>query len=72
MSEDNRLPLEKLKDKYIPVSEFPERYGIDVADVMKLIQERRIRYAEFKAPGAMRRSTHVNYEEVLAILEKEE
>lgn len=66
------LPLEELREKYIPVSEFPEKYGINVAKVMKLIHEHKIRYAEFKAPGDYKRTPHANPEDVLAALKKEE
>lgn len=66
------LPLEVLKDKYIPVVEFPEKYNISIARVMKLIKARKVRPAEFKVPGAPKRSLHVNPEEVLAVLRKEE
>ena len=64
-----KLPLELLKEKYIPVSEFPERYNVSVAKVMSLVNAGKLRVAEFKAPGDTRRTLHVNYEEVLAILE---
>lgn len=65
------LPLEKLMLKYIPVSEFPERYGISVAKVMSLINSKRVNRAEFKVSGNSRRVLHANYEEVLAALEEE-
>lgn len=68
----SKLPLEELKEKYIPIVDFPEKYNISVAKIMRLIESHKIRYAEFKAPGAMRRSIHVNPEDVLAALEKEE
>lgn len=67
-----KLPLEILKEKYIPIVAFPERYNISVEKVQSLIDSHQIRYAEFKAPGETRRSVHVNYEEVLAILEESE
>lgn len=68
---EDKLPLEILKEKYIPVSQFPERYGISVARVKRLIDSKKIRYAEFKAPGDIRRTMHVNPEDVLPIIEKE-
>lgn len=67
----DKLPLELLKEKYIPIIEFPEKYNISVEYIQSLIDAHRIRYAEFKAPGDTRRSVHVNYEEVLAIVEEE-
>lgn len=67
-----KLPLEILREKYIPVTEFPARYGIPVEEVQSLIDAGKIRIAEFKAPGDNRRSLHVNYEEVLSQLHKEE
>lgn len=66
-----KLPLEILKEKYIPVVDFPEKYNISVEYVNKLIETHKIRYAEFRAPGDNRRTPHVNPEDVLAILEKE-
>lgn len=63
-----RLPLDDLREKYIPVKLFPEKYGISVAVVMKLVSEGKINKAEFKVPGEPRRSLHVNYEEVLSAL----
>lgn len=69
--EKELLPLEKLMLKYIPVGEFPERYGISVAKVMSLINSGIVRKAEFKVPGLRGRVLHVNYEEVLSAIEKE-
>lgn len=66
----SKLPLEILKEKYIPVSEFPKRYGISVEEIMNLIDHNQLRYAEFRAPGDTRRSIHVNYEEVLSLVRK--
>ena len=68
----SKLPLEILKEKYIPVTDFPERFGISVATIMRLVDSHKIRYAEFRAPGDRRRSMHVNYEEVLSLLDKED
>lgn len=67
-----KLPLEILKEKYIPLVDFPDKYGISVLRVKKLITDKKIRYAEFKAPGDRFRTIHVNPEDVLAALEKEE
>lgn len=67
----DKLPLELLKEKYIPVDDYPEKYGIPVAVVMRLIKERKIRRAEFKVPGQHRRTLHANYEEVLREIDKE-
>lgn len=67
-----KLPLELLKEKYIPVVDFPEKYGISVTKIMSLIETHKIRPAEFKAPGNTRRTLHANYEEVLQVLSKEE
>lgn len=69
--EKEKLPLEILYEKYIPVLEFPKRYGISVSKVMKLIQSGRIRQAEFIVPGGRKRTLHANYEEVLSEVEKE-
>lgn len=66
-----KLPLEILKEKYIPVAAFPERYNISVAKVMSLVNSGKLRIAEFKAPGDTRRSLHVNYEEVLKLVQEE-
>lgn len=66
-----KLPLELLKEKYIPVTAFPDKYGISVAKVMSLVNAGRIRKAEFMEPGERRRTLHVNYEEVLSEIEKE-
>lgn len=66
-----KLPLEILKEKYIPVEEFPTRYSISVPTIMRLIREKKIRPAEFKTPEATRRSLHANYEEVLSVLKEE-
>lgn len=65
------LPLEELKSKYIPVEKFPELYNVSVAKVMKLVNAKKIRVAEFRAEGDHRRSLHANYEEVLSALEEE-
>lgn len=67
----SKLPLELLKEKYIPIVEFPEKYGISVIKIKSLIDAKKIRYAEFRVPGEHKRSIHVNYEEVLAVLAKE-
>lgn len=67
-----KLPLELLMEKYIPVVDFPEKYNISVPKIMSLIDAKKIRVAEFKAPGDIRRTLHVNYEEVLEVLSKEE
>ena len=67
-----KLPLEILRDKYIPVTEFPEKYGISVALIMRLINSKKLKYTEFKAPGDTRRSPHVNPEDLFKVLEKEE
>ena len=66
-----KLPLEELKEKYIPITVFPEKYGISVLRIKRLIDSKKIRYAEFKEPGAVRRTIHVNYEEVLASISEE-
>ena len=66
-----KLPLEELREKYIPIVEFPEKYGISVAKVKRLIDTKKIRYAEFKAPGDRLRTLHANPEDVLAALEEE-
>lgn len=66
-----RLPLEILKEKYIPITEIPEKYGISIYQVKNLIKSRKIRYAEFRAPGDHRRTVHVNPEDVIAALEEE-
>lgn len=63
-----KLPLEILREKYIPIEEFPAKFGISVSEVMKLVESKKVRRAEFKAPNSTRRSLHVNYEEVLVIL----
>lgn len=70
MSEE-KLPLEILKEKYIPVELVPEKCGVSVAKVMKLINSSKLRYAEFKAPGASRRTPHINPDDLYAVLEKE-
>lgn len=67
-----KLPLEILKEKYIPVEEFPEKYGISIAKITRLVQNHRLKYAEFKAPGAARRSMHLNPEDVLRVVGREE
>lgn len=67
----SKLPLELLKEKYIPIKDFPSKYDISVPTIMRLINTKKIRYAEFKAPGDVRRSIHVNPEDVLLALEKE-
>lgn len=66
-----KLPLEILKEKYLPIEEFPEKYGISVAKIMSLIKSHKLRYAEFKIPGAVRRTPHVNPEDLLPLIEKE-
>lgn len=66
-----KLPLEELKEKYIPIDTFPEKYNISVARVQKLIKKYNLRVAEFRVPGESRRCYHANYEEVLAAHEKE-
>lgn len=63
-----KLPLDELREKYIPVVDFPDRFNISVDKVNELIESRRIRYAEFRAPGDRVRTKHANYEEVLAAL----
>lgn len=68
---EKKLPLELLKEKYYPVVSYPEKFGISVAKVMSLIQEGKIRKAEFRVPGESKRTLHVNYEEVLSALEEE-
>lgn len=70
MSEE-KLPLEKLKEQYIPVVDFPEKYGISVLKVMRLIDEHKIRYAEFRAPGESRRTPHANPADVLEAIRRE-
>lgn len=67
-----KLPLEILKEKYLPVTDYPEKYGISVAKIMSLISSRKLRYAEFKVPGQTRRSPHVNYEDVLRLIKEEQ
>lgn len=66
-----KLPLEILKEKYVPVSKIPELYNISAAKVMRLIESNKLKYAEFKAPGDTRRSPHVNPEDLFRVLEKE-
>lgn len=63
-----KLPLDILKEKYIPVEQVPERYNISVAQVMELIKNKKLRYAEFKVPGAIRRTPHINPEDLFAAL----
>jgi hypothetical protein len=65
-----KLPLEILRDKYIPVSQFPEKYNISVSLIMRLINSGKLKYAEFKAPGDTRRSPHVNPEDLFQVLEE--
>jgi len=68
----SKLPLEILKEKYIPVEEFPDKYNVSVARVMRIVRTYKIRYTEFKAPGANRRSMHDNPEDILPIIERED
>lgn len=67
----SKLPLEILKEKYIPIVEFPEKYDISVAKIMRMIDSHKIKYAEFRAPGSNRRTMHVNPEDVFRVLGKE-
>ena len=39
---------------------------------MRLINSKKLKYTEFKAPGDTRRSPHVNPEDLFKVLEKEE
>lgn len=66
---NDKLPLEILKEKYIPVSQVPEKYGISVAKVMRLIKNKKLKYAEFKVPGETRRTPHINPEDLFKVLE---
>lgn len=66
-----KLPLEILKDKYIPVKVFAEQHNMTEEQVMNLLQRKRIKYTEFRAPGERLRTPHVNPEDILPILEKE-
>lgn len=66
-----KLPLEILKEKYIPVESVPDVCGVSVDKVNELIESHKLRYAEFKVPGAIRRTPHINPEDLYAILEKE-
>lgn len=68
---ETKLPLEILREKYIPVEDFPKKYNIPVAKVLDLIKKGKIRKAEFPTPDTPRRSLHANYEEVLKVLEEE-
>ena len=69
--EKELLPLERLMLKYIPVKDFPEKYGISVAKVMSLINSGKVNKSEFRVPGERKRLLHANYEEVLREIEKE-
>lgn len=71
MSTTDKLPLELLKEKYIPVSEVPEKCGVSVAKVMNLIHSKKLRYAEFRVEGEYRRTPHINPEDLFSILDKE-
>ena len=66
---EEKYPSELLKEKYIPLTRI-EEYGIPVSYVEKLIEEKRINYAEFKEEGKYIRSPHVNIEEVQSHYEK--
>lgn len=66
------LPLEELRLKYLPVEVFPEKYNVSVPTIMRLIKSNKIRKAELKAEGCIRRTLHVNYEEVLRALGRED
>lgn len=68
----SKLPLEELKEKYIPIVSFPEKYNISVAKIMSLISNHKIKYAEFRAPGDTRRTMHVNPDDVFEALKYEE
>lgn len=65
------MPLEELRLKYLPVESFPEKYGVSVPTIMRLINSKQIRKAELKVEGSGRRTVHVNYEEVLRALGRE-
>ena len=66
---EEKYPSELLKEKYIPLTRI-EEHGIPVSYVEKLIEEKRIHYAEFKEDGKYIRSPHVNIEEVQSLYEK--
>ena len=66
---EEKYPSELLKEEYVPVSRV-EEYGIPVGYVEQLIENKRIRYAEFKEEGKYRRSPHVNIKEVQSLYKK--
>lgn len=66
-----KLPLELLKEKYMPLKEFVKKYHIPEDYVLKLINTHRVRSAEFRVPGERLRCIHVNPEEILPIYKEE-
>ena len=67
----SKLPLEILKEKYVPLVKMPELYDIPISVINNMISEHKIPYTEFKAPGESRRTVHVNPEDVLRVLEED-
>lgn len=65
---EGKYPTEILREKYVPLSDFYALYGIEVKIVERLVKKKKIPYAEFYAPGAKRRSPHVNPEDVFKAL----
>lgn len=61
-------PGQLLKDRYVPIEDIPNKLGVSVETVEKLIEKKKIRYAEFMKPGAYKRSVHVDPVQVSKVL----
>lgn len=61
-----KLPLEILREYYIPVTDFPKKYGISSAKVFNLMKSNKIHRGEFYIhEGDRFRVAHADYREVL-------
>lgn len=58
-------PILDIMKKYIPIDDC----GYDNSKIMNLIKLGIVDYAEFKKPGAKRRSIHVNIDDILRYIE---
>lgn len=65
---DKIAPAQLIKDRYIPIEDVYDKLGVKQDKVQKLIDTRKIRYAEFIKPGEYKRSVHVDPVEIRKVL----
>lgn len=68
--DEEKAPGQILYERYIPLKKVEEVCGITIKQAQNLIDTNKIRYAEFREPGAQFRTPHVDPVEINDYLER--